>query len=89
MTKPERPHYVYVARQPDGSYNLVIMSKKQEVQELPLTANLAIKFAQDFLLASRDLYTKAITTLETVNQKQEDMFDRQDKDGLSEDRPSH
>lgn len=55
-----KPHYVYVRRDPE-SFTLVIMSKKQETQELPLTADLAMKFSKDFLQAAIELHKKEVT----------------------------
>lgn len=71
--KPEKPHYVYVRRYPDGSQSLVIMSKKQEEQELPLTVDLATQFASDFIRAARELHKREITQLSNKEQ-QKDMF---------------
>ena len=88
MTKPEKPHYVYVSRQPDGGFNLVIMSKKQEIQELPLTPDLAFKFMIDFAKAANELHKQAITLLGN-KEKQEDMFpDDGTKDGQNINRAS-
>jgi hypothetical protein len=72
MSKPDKPHYVYISHEPD-SYKLVIMSKKQEVQELPLTFDLAMKFAKDFSVAAAELHKQEVTRLGN-KQKQEDMF---------------
>lgn len=77
MSKPPKPHYVYISHEPDGTRKLVIMSLKQEVQELPLTCDLAMKFAADFVKAATELHKQQITQL-CNKEKQEDMFTNAD-----------
>lgn len=73
MTKPPKPHYVYISHEPTGERKLVVMSTKQEVQELPLTFDLAMKFATDFMKAANELHKTQITQL-CNKENQEDMF---------------
>jgi len=61
MPNNPKPHYVYIEKRPDGDRHLKIVSIQQEVQEMPLTFDLAMKFAHDFTMAAMDLHKRDVT----------------------------